>query len=170
VRPADRKLDFRGHDGEQIIKPGGGLKPEGGADRPHAGTLPKPGGDKRPDMGQIKEGLKNKPGGAQAALQDRKADLGKAKPDLGKGKADLSKAKAKVQARPAGNAFDPRDGAKAKDFAKRGQASLGDRGAKQFAKPSMAKPKAVVRQGGPARVGGGRPGGGHVKRGGGRRR
>ena len=67
VRP-DRKLDFRGHDGKPVLKPdgrpgGGGLKPDGGfkpggGDRPQiggGGNLPRPGGDKKPDMGKIKE-------------------------------------------------------------------------------------------------------------------
>lgn len=172
VRPADRKLDFRGHDGKPILKPGGGDRPQIGGNLPkpggggpEIGNLPKPpGGKDRPDIGEIKEGLKDKRPGAQAALQDRKADLGKGKPDL---------SKVKPKAKPAGNAFDTRDGAKAKDFAKRGQASLGDRGAKQFSKP-QARPKAaaVRKPARPAHVGGGRPGGGRAGggRGGGRRR
>ena len=76
ARPTDRKLDYRGRSGDQVLKPdnkpGGGLKP-GGDNRP-AG---------KPDVGQIQQGLKDRPG-KQANLPSQKADLGKAKP---KGKA-----------------------------------------------------------------------------------
>jgi hypothetical protein len=160
TRPADRKLDYRGRSGEQVLKPdnkpaGGGLKPDGGF---------KPGGDKRPDLGgkggrpdvgQIQSGLKQKGTGKQANLPSQKPDLGKAK----------SKAKPG-----GGNAFDIGDGPKAKDFAKRGQASLGNRGQADFKRPSGASPKAFKGGGGgrPSMGGGGR-GGGHVSRGGGGR-
>jgi hypothetical protein len=153
--PADRKLDYRGRGGEQVLKPGDGRP--GGADRPG------PGGDRpglggqgpgpKPDVGQIQQGLKER-SGKQAALQDKKSDLGKAK----------------AKSRPGGNAFDPRDGPKAKDFSKRGQASLGNRGASQFRPPSRGGSRASFGGGGGrghvSRGGGGRGGGG---RGGGRR-
>ena len=177
ARPTDRKLDYRGRSGEQVLKPGTGDRKPGGVDRPgpggdHAnlgskgpgqkpGTAdrkpggadrPGPGGDRpksgkgpgqKPDVGQIQQGLKER-SGKQAALQGQKPDLGKAKP----------------KSKPGGNAFDKSDGPKAKDFSKRGQASLGDRGASQVSRPSGGGgPKA-------ARKGGG-GGGGHVSRGGG---
>ncbi len=55
INAGDRKLDYRGRSGEQVLKPnnkpgGGGLKPDGGF---------KPGGDKRPDLG----GKGERPGG-----------------------------------------------------------------------------------------------------------
>jgi hypothetical protein len=167
VNAGDRKLDFRGHGGEQVLKPGGGDRPNigggdrpggkpGGADRPDLGGNGQ-GPGKKPDIGQIQEGLKQKGPGKQAALEGQKPDLGKAKP---KGK-------------PGGNAFDPSDGAKAKDFSKRGQASLGNRGAHDFSGPSGGGGKAIRKGGGggAAHLGGGGRGGGHGGgRGGGRRR
>lgn len=164
TRPADRKLDFRGRDGEQVLKPGKGdarpgdrpgTKP-GGNGRPDLGGLgdrpgTKPGA--KPDTGQIQQGLKDRPG-AQAALDGKKPDLGGTKP----------------KNRPGGNAFDPSDGARAKDFSKRGQASLGNRGAGDFAKPKGGGGHSIKAGGakiGKAGGGGGRGGGG---RGGGRRR
>jgi hypothetical protein len=138
--PSDRKLDYRGRSGDQVLKPGtGGLKP----------------GDGRPDLGG-------------------KPDLGKpGKPDLGKpGKPDLGGAKPKAKDRPGGNAFDLNDGPKAKDFSKRGQASLGNRGAKDFARPRPGGGGPSVKRGGggPSFSGGGgrRVGGGGGGRGGGR--
>jgi uncharacterized membrane protein YgcG len=185
TRPADRKLDYRGHSGEQVLKPGkGDLKPGDG--RPDLGKpggkpdlgkpggkpdlgkpggkpdLGKPGGKPdlgkpggKPDMGQIEKGLKDR-SGAQAALKDKKPDLGKTKP---KGKPG------------GGNAFDLNDGPKAKDFSNRGQASLGNRGATDFKRPSGgAGPKRPSGGAGPKiHKGGGRPSGGHVSRGGGSR-
>ncbi len=177
ARPTDRKLDYRGRSGEQVLKPGTGDRKPGGVDRPGPGgdranlgskgpgqkpgtadrkpggaDRPGPGGDRpksgkgpgqKPDVGQIQQGLKER-SGKQAALQGQKPDLGKAKP----------------KSKPGGNAFDKSDGPKAKDFSKRGQASLGDRGASQVSRPSGGGgPKA-------ARKGGG-GGGGHVSRGGG---
>jgi uncharacterized membrane protein YgcG len=151
ARPSDRKLDYRGHGGEQVLKPGkGDLKP-GGADRPDLGGKgERPG--KKPDIGQIEKGLKERPS-KQAALEGKKPDLGKAKP-----KGQLG-----------GNALDLSDGARAKDFSKRGHASLGDRGAADFKRPSGAGPKAFKGGGGRPSMGGGGRGGGHVARGGGGR-
>ena len=158
ARGGDRKLDYRGRSGEQGLKPGkgdgrlGGDRPGlAGGERPDLGTKgERPG---RPDVGQIQQGLKGR-GGKQAALEGKKPDLSRAK---GKGK-------------PAGNAFDSRDGAKAKDFSKRGHASLGKRGPADFKRPSGGKPKAVQRGGRPSHMGS--PGGGgrgHISRGGGGR-
>jgi hypothetical protein len=161
--PSDRKLDYRGRSGDQVLKPGAGdLKPGDG--RPDLGGKPdlgkpgkpdigKPG---KPDVGQIEKGLKER-GGKQAALNGAKPDLGKAKP---KGKPG------------GGNAFDLNDGPKAKDFSKRGQASLGNRGANDFARPKGPSVKRggggpSFSGGGGRRVGGG--GGGGFRGGGGGR-
>jgi hypothetical protein len=179
TRPADRKLDFRGRDGEQVLKPGKGdarpgdrpnlggdgrpdlggpgnkpgAKPSGKPDLGGLGDRPsaKPGA--KPDIGQIQQGLKDRPG-AQAALERKKPNLGGAKP----------------KDRTGGGAFDPSDGARAKDFSKRGQASLGNRGAGDFARPKGGGGHAI--KGGGAKIGkvggGGHRGGG--RGGGGRRR
>ena len=76
-------------------------------------------GDNKPNLGKGPGGAQDKRSGQQAALEGKK-------PDLNNGP---------QKARPGGNAFDPSDGAKAGDYAKRGQASLGDRGAGQSADP-----------------------------------
>src|SRR5262245_12622966 len=162
--PADRKLDYRGRSGDQVLKPGkGDLKPGDG--RPDLGGKPdlgkpggkpdlgKPGGKPdlgkpggKPNVGQIEKGLKDR-SGAQAALKDKK-------PDLGGGP--------KAKQRPGGNGLDLSDGAKAKDFSKRGQASLGNRGANDFARPKGGG------GGGPSfKKGGGGGGGPSFKKGGG---
>jgi uncharacterized membrane protein YgcG len=161
INAGDRNFDFRGHNGNQVLKPdkpgGGGLKPDGGFkpggdNRPDfGGKGERPGG--RPDIGQIEKGLKDRPG-KQANLPAQKPDLGKAKP---KGKGPVG-----------GNAFDLGDGPKAKDFAKRGQASLGNRGQADFKRPSGGGSKSFKGGGRPSMGGGGR-GGGHVSRGGGGR-
>jgi hypothetical protein len=153
INGGDRNFDFRGHSGNQVLKPGAkpgaGLKPDGGFrpggdNRPNLGGGDRPGG--RPDIGQIEKGL-----------QDRSGKPG-----------NLAKAKGKGPS--AGNAFDLGDGPKAKDFAKRGQASLGNRGSADFKRPSAKAPKAINRGGGRppqmGRPGGGRSGG-HISRGGG---
>ena len=159
TRPADRKLDYRGRSGEQVLKPGkGDGKPGGGNRSGPGGDRPDLGGrgpEQRPDIGQIQQGLKER-SGKQAALQGQKPDLGKAK----------------AKSRPGGNAFDRSDGPKAKDFSKRGQASLGNRGASNFSRPSGGGgPKAVRKGGGggPKHVSRGGGGRGHVSRGGGGR-
>ena len=187
IKSGDRKLDYRGRSGEQVLKPGKGDRTPGGADRPRpGGDRPDLGGNRpdlggkgpgqRPNAGQIQQGLKERPGKKpdmnqiQQGLKDRggkQAALEARKPDLGKANANR---------RPGGNGFDPSDGRKAKDFSSRGQASLGDRGAAQFSRPSGGGgPKAAHRGGGGGRPGGaqasrggGRPGGGHASRGGGR--
>jgi Protein of unknown function (DUF3300)/Chaperone of endosialidase len=158
ARPTDRKLDYRGRSGEQVLKPGkGDGRPSGvdrrgpGGDRPDLGDR---GPGQRPDVGQIQQGLKER-SGKQAALEGKRPDLGQAKP----------------KSRPGGNAFDPSDGLKAKDFSKRGQASLGDRGASQFRPPSRGGGAKAARKGGgggPAQFRGGGGGRAHVSRGGGR--
>jgi uncharacterized membrane protein YgcG len=170
INAGDRNFDFRGHSGNQVLKPdnkpgGGGLKPGGGV-KPDGGF--KPGGDNRPDLGgkgdrpggrpdigQIEKGLKDRPG-KPANLPSQKPDLGKAK-SKGKGPAG-------------GNAFDLSDGPKAKDFAKRGQASLGDRGSADFKRPSGGGGGKSFKGGGGSHFGGGGGGGGgHISRGGGGR-
>ena len=161
INAGDRNLDFRGHSGNQVLKPdgkpGGGFKPDGGFkpggdNRPDLGGKgERPGG--KPDIGQIEKGLKDR-SGKQANLPSKK------KPDLGK-------ANLKGKGPSGGNAFDLSDGQKAKDFAKRGQASLGNRGQADFKRPSGAGPKAVNRGGRPSQMGRGGGGGGHISRGGG---
>ena len=110
------------------------------------------GGTERPNVGQIEQGLKKSPGKKQPKVQ----------------KAKVAKAKAKSGA--GGNAFDLSDGGKAKDFSKRGQASLGNRSAKDFARPSGGRPNVARAGGGAHHVsrGGGSRGGG-ARGGGGRR-
>ena len=157
ARQGDRNLD-RGRSGQQALNVGkpGGANLGGGTERPKA----------RPNVGQIEQGLKKGPG---------------KKPQPKVQKANVAKAKAKAKGGAGGNAFDLSDGAKAKDFSKRGQASLGNRGARDFARPSGGRPNVaraggggrgggrvqVSRGGGGGRGGGGRGGGG---RGGGGRR
>lgn len=146
INTGDRNLDFRGHSGNQVLKPD---------NKPGAGNRPDLGGKGgRPDVGQIQNELKQKGPGKQANLPNQKPDLGKVK-SKGKGPAG-------------GNALDLSDGPKAKDFAKRGQASLGDRGARDFSRPSGGGGKAFHKAGGGggAHFGGG-GGGGHISRGGG---
>jgi hypothetical protein len=185
IKSGDRKLDYRGRSGEQVLKPGKGDGKLGGADRSGGNRQDLSGkGPGQPDIGQIQQGLKERPGKKpdinqiQQGLKERggkQAALEGGKPDLGK---------AKAKGRPGGNGFDPSDGRKAKDFSSRGQASLGDRGAAQFSRPSGGGgPKAAHRGGGGGHIsrgggrpggaqishGGGRPGGGHISRGGGGR-
>ena len=145
---ADRKLDYRGRSGEQVLNNvgrGGQLGDGNIGERPKAKPNVGQGGQlggnlgerpkAKPNVGQIQQGLKERPGKppGQAA------------------------AKAKAKAGGGGNALDLSDGAWAKDFSDRGQASLGNRGAKDFNRSSG---------------GGARPSGGgnrsHVSRGGGR--
>jgi hypothetical protein len=151
----DRKLDYRGRTGEQVLKPGQGIGQRGDGNLAGNGARPKVnpnigkgaqigGGNlgerAKPSVGQIEQGLKDRAGPGQ--------------------KANLAKAKAKAKAKGGGgNALDIGDGPRAKDFSKRGQASLGNRGARDFARPSGGGPNFN-------RGGGGRP---HVSRGGGGR-
>lgn len=154
VKSADRKLDYRGRSGEQVLKPD--KKGPGGGERPDLGKGPGdkkpdlgkgPGDGKRPDLGKDKGGP-----GKQAALDGKKPDLGKPQ---SKGK-------------PKPNAFDASDGAKARDYSKRGQASLGDRSPREMAKPKGGGGPQVRKGGGGQRVGGG-GGGGRQMGGGGHR-
>src|SRR6476646_2839920 len=131
VKSADRKLDYRGRSGEQVLKP----------------DNKGPGGGKGPDLGKNKGGP-----GKQAALDGKKPDLGKPQ----------SKAKPKP------NAFDASDGAKARDYSNRGQASLGDRSPREMAKPKGGGGPHISKGGGGHRVGGG-GGGGRQMGGGGHR-
>jgi hypothetical protein len=118
-------------------RPGGGglgdKKPDLGGKGPGGGLA-----DKKLDLGDKRPGGGKGPGGG--GLTNKKPDLGGKRPDVGdmqaalKKKPDIAK-KPNVQ-RPSGNAFDARDGAKAKDFSKRGQASVGNRSVK---KPSGAR-------------------------------
>jgi Protein of unknown function (DUF3300)/Chaperone of endosialidase len=156
VKSADRKLDYRGRSGEQVLKPD--KKGPGGGERPDLGKGPGdkgpdlgkgPGDGKRPDVGKDKGGP-----GKQAALDGKKPDLGKPQ---SKGK-------------PKPNAFDASDGAKARDYSKRGQASLGDRSPREMAKPKGGGGGPHISKGGGGqRVGGGGGGGRHMGGGGGHR-
>jgi hypothetical protein len=154
VKSADRKLDYRGRSGEQVLKPdnkgpGGGKGPgDKGKDLGKGpGGGKGPGDGKRPDVGKDKGG-----GGKHAALDGKKPDLGK--PQL------------KGKQKP--NAFDASDGAKARDYSKRGQASLGDRSPREMAKPKGGGGPHISKGGGGQRVGGG-GGGGRQMGGGGHR-
>jgi len=144
---ADRKLDYRGRSGDQVLNNvgqggqlGGGNLGERPKAKPNVGQGGQLGGGNlgerpkaKPNVGQIEKGLKERPGKPQGQVA----------------------AKAKAKAGGGGNALDLSDGAWAKDFSDRGQASLGNRGAKDFARPSG---------------GGARPGGGsNVNRSGGNR-
>ena len=164
INAGDRKLDYRGHSGEQVLKPGN--KPGGRPSQARRRQSPDLGGkgelpaaarygrDRERIEGASRQG--GKPA-AQAGRQEARPGGGKPK---GKGPAG-------------GNAFDPGDGPKAKDFAKRGQASLGNRGQADFKRPSGGGSKSF--KGGRGRVAAARAweavarGGGHVSRGGGGR-
>ena len=149
---ADRNLD-RGRKGDQVLNVGQGGQLGGG----NLGERPKA----KPNVGQLEQGLKDRSGKAKgqvAAKAKTKPNVGQLEQGLkdrsGKAKGQVA-AKAKAKGGAGKNAFDLNDGAKAKDFSKRGQASLGNRGAKDFARPSGPK---VARAGG---------GGHNVNRGGG---
>jgi hypothetical protein len=144
VKSADRKLDYRGRSGEQVLKPD--KKGPGGGERPDLGKGP--GDGKRPDVGKDKGGP-----GKQAALDGKKPDLGKPQ----------------AKGKPKPNAFDASDGAKARDYSKRGHASLGDRSPREISKPKGGGGPQVRKGGGGPRVGGGGGGGRHMGGGGGHR-
>jgi hypothetical protein len=140
VGKRDNRTDFRGRDGQQVLKPGDG-RPDGARpdrDRPNAGDRPR-GGD-RP---QAKTGKGDRPQ-AKAAGGDRKKA---GKPGGGQ------RPQASPRGPQHGGAFDgvDRGGARERAAANRGHASLGHRGG-----------------GGPQFGGGGR-GGGHIAAGGGGR-
>ncbi len=166
IKSGDKKLDFRGRGGEQVIKPGAGGKPDLGGKLPGQGGL----ADKKPDLGGKGPGQGNlankKPdlggkGPGQGNLANKKPDLGgkgpgqgnlaNKKPDLGGKKPNLGGGAGGAKPRPGGGAFDVSDGAKAKDFSKRGHASLGDRGPNNFKKPA-GKPKSLGKPGGGAKA------------------
>jgi hypothetical protein len=161
VKSADRKLDYRGRSGEQVLKPdkkgpaagtGPGAKGKDLGKGPGGGKGPDlgkgPGDGKRPDVGKGKGSP-----GKQASLNGKKPDLGKPQP---KGK-------------PKPNAFDASDGAKARDNSNRGQASLGDRSPREMAKPKGGGGGPQVRKGGGGQRVGGGGGGGRQMGGGGHR-
>jgi hypothetical protein len=137
----DNRLDFRGHDGKQVLKPAsdrpgdrpGGRPETRPGDRP-GGKDARPGGDKRP--GGDRPGKDARPGG------------------------DRQKPAARPQGPQRGGGFDNVNrGGGARDHA-RGQASLGPRGG--------GGPRVGAGGGGGPRVGGGGGGGGrHVGGGGG---
>lgn len=141
INTGDRKLDYRGRGGDQVLnvdkRPGGDNRP-GGNNRP--------GGDNRP-------GVDNRPGD-RPNLGERPGKPGDKRPDLGKD-------------RPKAEAFDLGDGGKARDYSKRGQASLGDRGAGDFQRPSGGGNKGHKGGGGSQFKGGGGGGGAQFKGGGG---
>jgi hypothetical protein len=149
VKSADRKLDYRGRSGEQVLKPGnkgpGGSKGRGDKG-PDLGKGPS--GGKGPDLGKNKGGP-----GKQASLEGKKPDLNKPQ----------------AKAKPKPNAFDTSDGAKARDYSKRGQASLGDRSPREMAKPKGGGRPQVKKGGGGPRVGSGGGGGRQMGGGGGHR-
>jgi hypothetical protein len=159
-KTADRKLDYRGRSGEQVLKPegkpgdrdrpGGDRGPgdgKGPGDRGDRGDLGKgPGDGRKPDLGKGPDG---KPG-KQAALDGKKGDLGKPQ----------------HKPKPKADAFDASDGAKARDYSKRGQASLGDRSPRDVARPKGGGGPKVGKGGGGQRVGGGGGGGRHMGGGG----
>jgi hypothetical protein len=146
---ADRNLD-RGRVGQGGQLAGGNL-----GERPKVNPNIKQGGQigggdlaakakAKPNVGQLEQGLKERSGKGQGQGQGQVA------------------AKAKAKAGGGGNALDLSDGAWAKDFSDRGQKSLGNRGTKDFARPSGGGQR-VARSGGGHNINRG----GHVSRGGG---
>lgn len=136
---------------------GGGQRPNvGGGNRRTtkdigAALNKKPGGGQRPNAGGG-----NRPSGKdmQAALKNKSAAGNR--PSVNK------RPQAKPQAkRPSGNAFQKRNGSKARSASSRGKKSVGNRSARNVARK---------RPSGGHRAGGGRRGGGGGHRGGGRRR
>jgi hypothetical protein len=108
---ADRRIDFRGHDGQQVLRPDAGTRP-GGGDRPGAGD--RPGGGDRPNLG-------DRPGGG---------DRPNARPGADRPRPE---ARPKPAQRPGGGggggAFANLDkGGLAKAHSNRGHASLGGGG------------------------------------------
>lgn len=147
--PADRKLDYRGRNGQQVVNPIGDRN-KGIGDR---GNL---GGGQKLDLGNAGK-LDIGKGNGQKPSIDRGQGIGK--PGQGANRPST---------RPSGgNAFDLGDGSRAKDFSDRGHSSLGDRGAGQFARPGGGGPKinggghGGVRHHGGGNRGGYGGGGGH---------
>lgn len=144
VGTRDNRMNFRGRDGQQVLKPGDGRpgeRPDGARpdrDRPNAGD--RPGGGNRP---QAKPGKGDRPQAKAGGGNQKKADRS------GGGQ------RPQANPRPSGGAFDgvDRGGGRERAAAQRGHASLGQHGG---GRPQMG--------------GGGRGGGGHVAaRGGGGR-
>ncbi len=159
---ADRKLDYRGRKGDQVLNVGQGGQLGGGnrGERPNVGQGGQLGGGNRGERPNVGQGGQLG-GGNRGERPTTKPSVGQLEQGLkdrsGKPK---GKAAAKAKGGGGGNALDLRDGARAKDFSDRGKASLGNRGTKDFSRPSGGGPKV-------ARSGGG--GGHHVNRGGGNR-
>lgn len=171
---AQNRMDFRGHNGQAALRPGGagdrpgagggGVQRPGGGDRPGAGAGNRPGGGDRPGAG-----AGNRPGGGG----DRPGGGGKgqARPGGGQGKA---------AARPSGGAR-PGGGGNRGAFAgsgagrgamaqsSRGHASLGGRGGGGGMRMGGGGGMRMGGGGGGFRGGGGRGGGGRGGGGGGRR-
>src|SRR5215467_13709923 len=151
---ANNRMDFRGHNGQAALRPGGagdrpgagggGVQRPGGGDRPGAGN--RPGGGDRPGAG-------NRPGGDRAGGGGK----GQARPGGGQGKAA---ARPSGGARPGGGGGGGRNafagsgaGRSAMAQSSRGHASLGGRG-------GGGGPRMGGGGGGPRMGGGGRGGGG----------
>ena len=156
---ANNRMDFRGHNGQAALRPGGagdrpgagggGVQRPGGSDRPGAGN--RPGGGDRPGAG-------NRPGGDRAGGGGK----GQARPGGGQGKAA---ARPSGGARPGGGGGGGRNafagsgaGRSAMAQSSRGHASLGGRGG--GGGPRMGGGGGGPRMGG----GGGRGGGGGGRR------
>jgi len=133
-------------------RPGGlaDKKPALGEKRPTAGQLEgalkdkKPGGgvlaDKKPHLAK-KPDIKKPSPAKKPSIANKKPNLAAKTPEIKKPdikKQDIRKPQAK---RPSGNAFDKRDGGKAKDFSKRGKASVGNRSAKKLSSRGGGRPR-----------------------------
>ena len=154
-RPGDKRPTVGDLEGALKDKPGLADKRPGGALGDKKPDL----GDKRPSAGDLQGALKDKkPGGGGLAektpdvkkpdiakkpnLADKKPNLAAKKPDIKRPdvkKPDIKRPEVKKPdikrpevKRPSGNAFDKRDGGRAKDFSNRGRASVGDRSAKKL--------------------------------------
>jgi len=165
VKSADRKLDYRGRSGEQVLKPDKKGPAAGKGPGAKGKDLGKgPGGGKGPDLGKGPGDGKRPDVGKGKGSPGKQASLNGKKPDLGKPQA---------KGKPKPNAFDASDGAKARDYSKRGQASLGDRSPREISRPKGGGGPQVRPGGGGQRMGGGgggrQMGGGGGHRGGGGR-
>src|SRR4029079_19401215 len=128
---------------------GGGNLGETPKGKPNVGQGGQVGGGNRaerpkgkPNVGQLEQVLKDRPGKPKGQVPKEKGGGG-------------------------GNALDLSDGAWAKDFSNRGQASLGNRGAKDFARPSGGGHNFNGGGGNRAHVSRGGGGGSNISRGGG---
>jgi hypothetical protein len=165
---AQNRMDFRGHDGKQALRPGGDGRP-GGGDRPGAGDRPG-GGDRAGAKGGDRAGAK---GGGDRAGAKGGGDRGGGKGQAARGGGGQKKAAANRGggARPGGggggrSAFAGSGaGRGAMAQASRGHASLGGRGGGGGGMRMGGGGGGGFRGGG----GGGRGGGGGGRGGGGRR-